>query len=50
MRIAAAVDIQRMVAPQTQRFGQRHFEHRGDFILAGVIVQIGRNNATTGVT
>ena len=44
MRIAAAMDIQGMVAPQAQRFGQRHFEDRGHFILAGVIVQIGWDN------
>lgn len=32
MRIAAAMDIQRVVASQAQRFGQRHFKDRGDFI------------------
>jgi hypothetical protein len=48
--VAPAVDIQRMVAPQTQGFGERHFKHRGDFILAGVIVQIGGIMPTTGVT
>lgn len=44
MRIAAAMDIQRVIASQPQRFGQRHFEDRSDFILAGMIVQVRWNN------
>ncbi len=45
MVVAPAVDIERMVAPKAQGYGERHFKYRGDFVLAGVIVQIRGNNA-----
>lgn len=48
--VAPAVDIERMVAPKAQGFGERHFKYRGDFVLAGVIVQIRGIMPTTGVT
>ena len=45
MVVAPAVDIEWMVAPKAQGFGERHFKYRGDFVLAGVVVQIRGNNA-----
>nr|VXZ83127.1 Uncharacterised protein [Klebsiella pneumoniae] len=50
MVVAPAVDIEGMVAPKAQGFGERHFKYRGDFVPAGVVVQIRGIMPTTGVT
>lgn len=50
MIVAPTVDVERMVAPQTQGFGEGHLKYCGDFVLAGMIVQIGGIIPTTGVT
>lgn len=42
--VAPTVDVERMVAPQTQGFGEGHLKYCGDFVLAGMIVQIGGDN------
>lgn len=50
VRIAATVNIKRVISTQLQRLRQRHFKHRRHFIFTGAQGRFGGIMPTTGVT